>query len=106
MRRYAHAVDQNQPAIVDALRKCGVCVHDTSGVGDGFPDLVCGWKGKISLLELKVPGEELNEAQKLFHERWRARGLAVHVVESLDEAFDVLGVTTAASTRRPLLIGK
>lgn len=45
-------VDENQKAIVRFLREKNVTVSITSATGRGFPDLVCGYKGKNILLEI------------------------------------------------------
>lgn len=52
MRRAAR-IDDNQPAVVFALRSIGANVEVTSGMGDGFPDLVVMWRGRVFFLEVK-----------------------------------------------------
>ena len=52
MRRAA-AVDANQSEIVAALRKAGVTVTPLHQVGGGCPDLLCGFRGVNTLLEVK-----------------------------------------------------
>lgn len=49
MRRRAR-VDDNQAEIVKVLRQLGATVRPTHTVGDGFPDLVVGWRGKNYLV--------------------------------------------------------
>lgn len=46
--------DDNHGAVIDGLRRAGYRVHDTSGVGGGFPDLLVGtpW-GALALVEVK-----------------------------------------------------
>ncbi len=91
MRR-AHRTDANQQEIVRALRQIGASVAVTSAVGDGFVDLVVGYRGKNILLELK-DGSKPPSAQKLttdeqaFFATWR--GFAV-VVRSVEEAIAVV----------------
>lgn len=46
MRRAAR-VDANHAEIARTLRRLGWAVHDTSGVGGGFPDLVIGKAGRV-----------------------------------------------------------
>ena len=62
----AKRADSNQPAIVDALRKCGVWVFHSFELGRGFPDLICWNRGRVILLECKVPGEHINKQQAEF----------------------------------------
>lgn len=87
MRRAARQ-DANQPAIVAALRAIGCSVSDTSGVGDGFPDLAVGYRKRTTLLEVKdgskpPSGRELTPAQVKWHIAWRGQ---VSVVTSVEEA--------------------
>jgi hypothetical protein len=86
-------VDQNQKAIVQALRQVGATVQILSMVGKGCPDLLCGYKGSLYLLELKDGAKPLS-AQRLtpdemkFHEEWA--GL-VWTVNSIEHALRVVG---------------
>lgn len=84
--------DNNQAEIVRALRSVGVTVHITSQVGEGFPDLVCGYFGKNFLIEVKNPEArgKLRATQEIFRDKWKGN---VHVVNSIQEALAVVGVT-------------
>jgi hypothetical protein len=91
----AKRVDGNQADIVDALRDIGCLVAITSALGNGFPDVVVAWRGKIYLVEIKdgsLPpsGRKLTTAEENFHERWAGY---VHIVNSVDEALQLIGVT-------------
>jgi len=79
--------DHNQPEIVDALRRMGVSVAVTSAVGNGFSDLVCGYRGRNELIEVKNGplGFKYTDAQKRFHAEWRGR---IVTFQSLDEAVE------------------
>lgn len=79
-------VDSNHGEIVNHLRKLGWSVTSLAKVGSGAPDLVVGVDGVNVLLELKMPGEKLNDFEKAWHESWRGR---VYVVHSVSEAVDV-----------------
>jgi hypothetical protein len=73
-KRYGNP-DRNQQPIVDLVRAMGGTVEITTGVGDGFPDLVIGWRGLTILVEVKKPGKaaastRLRESQDLFRVRW------------------------------------
>lgn len=96
MSRYARRVDGNHKAIADALRQLGVKVRSTAALGDGFPDLFCGWRGKLTVLEVKDPSQKpsarrLTDDERKFFEEWT--GYPVFVVETLDEALKAIGVT-------------
>lgn len=80
--------DSNQALIVKALRQCGVSVQVLSGVGEGVPDLLCGWQGRNTLLEVKdgtLPPSKrrLTPEEKDWHDNWRGNVL---IVESPEEA--------------------
>lgn len=89
--RYARAVDANQAAIVDALRKLGALVHSTARLGGGFPDLVVLWRGVVLLVEVK-DGRKPPSARKLTPDElaFRDLGWPVHVVESVEQALQLL----------------
>lgn len=90
--RYARRTDDNHGDLVRALRKCGVWVWSTAGLGGGFPDLLCFARGRFVLLEVKdgakVPSARaLSPAEEAFHASCPG---PVHVVTSLDGALSVL----------------
>jgi hypothetical protein len=62
-------------------------VQSLASVGNGCPDLLCAWGGPAAVLEVKVPGEQLNPVQKKWHREW---GGKAHVVYSLAEAVEVM----------------
>ncbi len=81
MRRAAR-VDGNHSAIVKALRDIGASVADTSAVGDGFPDLVVGFRGRNFVVEVKdgkkpPSARKLTEAQEAFLMGWRGHWACV-----------------------------
>jgi len=81
--------DANQARIVEALRRLGASVSVTSGVGSGFPDLLVGYMGRTTMLEIKDGGKppskrKLTEAEAYFLANWRG-GPAV-VVKDEHEA--------------------
>lgn len=103
MRR-ASRTDGPHAAIVQALRKVGCQVKDTSRVGDGFPDLIVRadgllktvqknaalfyWEPKILLMEVKTARGKLNAEQQAFLRLWPE----TLVVRSVDEALQAVGV--------------
>lgn len=93
MRRAART-DENHVEVTNALRKVGATVASAHQMGMGFPDLVVGYRGKNFLMELKDGNKpawerKLNKMQVKWHEDWRGQ---VCVVESVDEALQVIGV--------------
>lgn len=80
-------MDANQADIVAALEAIGASVQSLAAVGNGCPDLLCGFRGVNTLLEIKVPGEGLNARQKPWHRDWRGKA---HVVQGISEAIMVV----------------
>lgn len=88
-RRPTVHLDANQGAIVDALREAGCMVRSTAVVGDGFPDLVVGFRGKTFLLEVKNPdgrGEDLTKLEQIFAQAWEQHGGPFMVVTTAAQA--------------------
>ena len=85
----AAKVDQNQSAIVAALRKAGATVQHLHKVGEGCPDICAGYQCVNYLLEIKQPNGKVNKLQKEWHDNWRG---SVFVVHSVEEALDAIGV--------------
>lgn len=82
-RRYGKP-DQNQQPMVDLVRKrLGAAVVITTGVGDGFVDLVVGWRKLTILVEVKKPGGKLQQNQVDFRDTWP--GGPIIAVQSAEE---------------------
>lgn len=95
MRRAAK-VDENQQAIVDALRGAGASVVSLAGVGNGCPDLLVGVGLDLWLMEVKHPGRSKNRRapnalQQEWHARWKAKPVVVVLTPA--EALAAIGVT-------------
>ncbi|MEE8240084.1 MAG: hypothetical protein V3R16_02350 [Nitrospirales bacterium] len=94
MRRAARK-DLAQHPIVDELRICGVTVFILNQ--ERLPDLLCGFRNRMWLLEVKhppgprggQPGQSTPD-QEEFSRTWR--GPPVHIVHSIQEAKAVLGI--------------
>jgi hypothetical protein len=91
--RRAAKVDANQADIVAALRKIGASVQPLHSVGQGCPDLLVGWRGMNTILEIKdgrkpPSARKLTDDQVIWHEGWRGQ---VAVVETVEQA--ILAVT-------------
>ncbi len=79
--------DSNQAGMVKDLRDQGFSVAITSGVGDGFGDLVVAYGGLNLLVEVKDPekspsARKLTEAEQKFHDEWKG---PIIVAETSDE---------------------
>ena len=91
MRRAAK-VDDNQTAIVEALRQAGASVFVGSALGQGFPDLVVGAGFRTGLFEVKDGGKspsrrKLTDDQVRFRKFWLGHYC---VVETVGEAIHEL----------------
>lgn len=88
----AKRTDGNQKVMVESLRKCGFTVAITSGLGEGFPDLVVGKKGRTRLVEVKDPAKppsarKLTPDEQAFHERWPDKIIIALTVEDVLNQF-------------------
>lgn len=86
-------VDANQSEVVKALRKAGATVRITSNIGQGFPDIVVGFRGNNYLLEIKdgtkcASAVKLTEDELKFFAEWRGQK---DVVYSIDDALNAIG---------------
>ena len=91
----AKKVDLNQMEIVATLRKIGATVQSLASVGNGCPDLLVGFRGINYLMEVK-DGDKAPSAQKLTPDqvKWHLEWCGdVHIVRSVDDAFQVLGIS-------------
>lgn len=90
--RRAARVDANQSLLVELWRKMGASVLILSGVGNGCPDILLGYRGSNSLVELK-DGSKPPSKQKLtsmesdFHKTWRGQ---VCIVRNEHEAAQLI----------------
>jgi hypothetical protein len=92
--KYAARVDANQLATIKEFQRAmpDASVYDASACGEGFPDLVVGWRGRNYLFEVKNPEmspsrRALTEPQEAFHGSWQGQ---VHVVHSAAEMLAIM----------------
>jgi GNAT superfamily N-acetyltransferase len=88
MKWYART-DANQAEIVEALRRAGASVLPLHRLGQGAPDIACGWRGKVYFMEIKSDGGKLTPAEQEFMDKWRGHYAIVRTVE---EALAVIGI--------------
>jgi hypothetical protein len=63
LNRYSAKRDENEKSIIDAFRDLGCYVIPLSD--PGVPDLLVSINDTWHLVEVKMPGKQLNERQKL-----------------------------------------
>lgn len=92
--KYSSRVDANQPDIVKEFRRCGASVTPTHNAGQGFPDLVVGFRGVNYCVEIKNPDQppskqKLTPDQIVWHENWKGQHI---VVKTIDDVWQLLGI--------------
>ena len=92
----AAKVDANQTQITAVLRQMGATVTPTHTIGNGFPDLVVGWKGVTLLVEVKDGSKppskrKLTPDEQEWHGAWRGQ---VAIVETVEDAVQLLNRVT------------
>jgi len=92
MRR--HRSDHNQAEIVKGLRGYGVSVFILSNVGGGCPDILCGYRNKNYIIQIKrgdVPPSQrkLTPDEAEFASRWNGQ---YDVAHTLEEALIAVGI--------------
>lgn len=96
MKKRARRIDGNQNEIVESLRKIpGISVAITSMIGNGFVDIVVGYKGINYLFEIKDPSQPpskrvLTPDELYFHKNWHGQ---ICVVKTLDEIINIIDLT-------------
>jgi len=81
-------IDNNQKVIVDVLRKVpGVTVKSTASLGDGFPDIIVGYREKNYLFEIKSGKGKLTPMELDFFAGWHGQ---VDVVTDVMQILDVI----------------
>ena len=93
--RTAARVDANQKQVVLNLRQLGCKVLILSMVGKGCPDLLIGYNGRLTLVELKdgdkpPSKQKLTEDEEVFFEEWE--GLPIYKCNSVQEIMDKIGM--------------
>lgn len=82
--------DANHKAIVAALMYHGAIVADMGNAGGGVPDLLCGFRGVLFLVEVKTATGALSAKQREFFDAWTE--YPALVLRSPDDVFDVMEI--------------
>ena len=81
--RYDARRDENEPEIVEALEAVGAKVLRLDDC-----DLLCAFRGKMYLLEVKTATGRLNKKQQRFFRDWAGY---VWIVRTVDQALGLIG---------------
>lgn len=89
----AKRVDANQSSIVSALRDIGAFVQTLHMVGQGVPDLLVIYRGKIHVAEVKdgnkpKSARKLTEAEIEWQQEAGRRGYNVPTWENVEQAIE------------------
>lgn len=87
VHRRAPRRDQNEAAIIAALRATGATVVQISAAG--VPDLLVGYQGQNYLIECKLGRNGLTPAQKEWHQSWE--GNRIYVARTEEDALRAIG---------------
>ena len=82
-------VDIEQPARVYAESRGWLFEKVVSNTRRGWPDRFCARKGRVMLVEFKKPGKEPTEQQMLRHQELREKGVEVHWIDNMKQAYDL-----------------
>ncbi len=81
----ANEVDARGKNIARAIAK-----NKWNGTKPGYPDIICHWRCRTYLFEVKAPGNYLSPAQKDMRDALQAAGIPYAMVRSVDELIDAL----------------
>lgn len=76
-------------------------VLKATGVTAGVPDLLCLYRRPVGI-EVKTPTGTVSLAQTRLHEIWRANGIEVYVVRSVDEFKELVVTKIIAACTNPI----
>jgi hypothetical protein len=70
----------------------------------GVPDRILFVPGAVHFIEFKAPGKKPTPLQKVMHDRLRALGASVHVIDSVDTFADLLPAAVPKGRHKPPLL--
>ena len=84
--------DANQDDIKDALVKAGAFFKSIASMGDGYPDAIVAYHGRLFLMEFKSGNEGLTPKEAAWiGECERIGGVSVYLVRSAEDALRTVG---------------
>ena len=89
-RYHTHRADENHWQIIHQCERVGLLIEDIHN--GGLADIIVGRLGRVWIFEIKAPGKRKNLTPMQQYRRllW---GQYIHVVESADEIFKIVGFT-------------
>lgn len=104
--RYAARQDATHRPVVDALEAAGAKVERLHPTRAGIPDLLVGYRGALTLVEVKAKGGKCSAEQLAEHEHWAKSGVKVAVVRSAREALAAIGADEQGREREREDLGR
>jgi Holliday junction resolvase len=85
-------LDSNHRDIVAALRQAGAFVQSIADIGNGCPDLIVAYHGRVFLIEVKTGAGKLTADEAAWvGECERIGGVSVYLVRSAEDALRAIG---------------
>jgi hypothetical protein len=101
-RHWHSSRDENEPAIIAELEAADLhVVKLSSSAMTGLPDLLVGWQGHLAFVEVKMPGQKLREAQRLFQQKCQDRGTRYFIADDIDDALFIASCLKSLSRPSP-----
>jgi hypothetical protein len=99
-------LDANDAKITRALREQGALVWHLDCREPGRPDKLIAFLGRLTLLEIKAPKTgRLSREQREAHAEMARHGVRVHVVRTVREAFEAVGIGQRVDAERRRALG-
>jgi hypothetical protein len=100
-------LDANDATITRALREQGALVWHLDTREPGRPDKLVAFLGQLTLLEIKTPKTgRLSREQREAHAEMARHGVRVHVVRTVREALDAVGIGQRVDAERRRALGE
>ena len=91
MRKHGRK-DANQDDIKEAIVKAGGFFKSIASMGDGYPDAIVAYHGRLFLMEFKSGNEGLTPKEAAWiGECERIGGVSVYLVRSAEDALRTVG---------------
>ena len=85
-------LDANHPEIVNALTEIGAKVLSLANLGNGTPDILVGFRGRLFLMEIKTNAGKLTPDEAEWHEDWHlVAAYRPAIVRSVNDALRTIG---------------
>ena len=91
----ANEIDARGKNIARAIAK-----NKWNGTLPGYPDIICHYRGRTVLFEVKAPGNGLEKSQKAMRAALEAQDIPYGLVRSIEDTKECLGAWGITTTGR------